>query len=100
MIAKGGYIYFVSNKSRTVLYLVVTANLYARTWQHKNNEGSVFTKKYKCHDLLYYEFHDSIEAAIQREKQLKRWRRSWKDELIQQFNPTRKDLFPGVEELQ
>ncbi len=100
MIAKGGYIYFVSNKSRTVLYLGVTANLYTRIWQHKNNQGSAFTKKYKCHDLLYYEFYDSIEAAIQREKQLKKWRRSWKDEMIQKFNPRWEDLFSKVEEFQ
>ena len=100
MIGKGGYVYFVSNKSRTVLYLGVTSNLHSRAWQHKNNEGSQFTRKYKCHDLLYYEFHDSIEAAIAREKQLKKWKRAWKDELIREFNPTLKDLFPEIEEYQ
>ena len=100
MIAKGGYIYFVSNKSCKVLYLEVTANLHTRIWQHKNKEGSTFTKKYKCHDLLYYEFHDTIETAIAREKQLKKWKRAWKDELIREFNPSLKDLFTEVEECQ
>ena len=90
----------VSNRSRTALYLGVTANLHTRIWQHKNNQGSAFTKKYKCHDLLYYEFHDTIETAITREKQLKKWKRAWKDELIREFNPSLKDLFPEVEECQ
>ena len=100
MVGKGGYIYFVSNKSRSVLYLGVTSNLYSRAWQHKNNDGSAFTRKYQCYDLVYYEFFDSIEAAIAREKQLKKWKRAWKDELIKEFNPTLKDLFYDIEEYQ
>jgi putative endonuclease len=100
MIAKGGYIYIVSNTKRTVLYIGVTSNLYARAYQHKNNEGTVFTKKYKCTDLLYFEFYDSIEGAILREKQLKKWKREWKDNLIKTFNPDLKDLFESVSDYQ
>jgi putative endonuclease len=95
MIAKGGYIYILSNKNRTVLYIGVTSDLYNRITQHKSGEGSVFTKKYNCTDLLYYEFFESIVAAIEREKELKKWNRSWKDELIKKTNPELKDLFEG-----
>jgi putative endonuclease len=70
MIEKGGYIYVVSNKLRTVLYIGVTANLYSRITEHRNGEGSVFTTKYQCTDLVYWEFYPSIEAAIEREKQM------------------------------
>ena len=95
MIAKGGYIYIISNKNRNVLYIGVTCDLYSRISQHKSTEGSAFTKKYKCTDLLYYEFFESIEAAIDREKQLKKWKRNWKDVLIKSKNPELKDLFVG-----
>jgi putative endonuclease len=77
MIAKGGYIYILSNKNRNVLYIGVTNDLYTRITWHKSGEGSAFTKKYNCTDLLYYEFFESIEAAIDREKVLKKWNRSW-----------------------
>lgn len=100
MIAKGGYIYIVSNITRTVLYIGVTSNLFARVYQHKNNEGSEFTKKYKCKDLLYYECYDSIEGAILREKQLKKWKRVWKENLIKSFNPNKLDLFDSVSDYQ
>jgi putative endonuclease len=100
MIAKGGYIYIVTNITRTVLYIGVTSNLYARIYQHKNNEGSEFPKKYKCTDLLYFEFFDSIEGAILREKQLKKWKREWKENLIISFNPDKIDLFDSVRDCQ
>ena len=100
MIAKGGYIYIVSNKNRTVLYIGVTSNLYARAYQHKNGEGSAFTKKYNCTDLIYYELFESIQEAILREKQVKKWKRSWKEELIKKKNHGLLDLFGEVRESQ
>ena len=100
MRGKGGYIYILSNKSRTVLYIGVTANLYARTLEHKSGCGSAFTKKYRCFDLLYYEFYSSIEEAILREKQLKKWKRDWKEELIKSRNPLLSDLSGETEDLQ
>jgi putative endonuclease len=100
MIAKGGYIYIVSNIKRTVLYIGVTSNLYARAYQHKNNEGSEFTKKYKCTDLIYFECFDSIEGAILREKQMKKWKREWKENLIRTTNPELVDLFDSVGDYQ
>jgi putative endonuclease len=57
----------------------------------------MFTKKYKCKDLIYYEFYDSIELAIERETQLKRWKRAWKEDLIKKFNPQLKDLYATLE---
>tara|TARA_R110001592_G_scaffold271645_3_gene538194 strand:- start:2147 stop:2422 length:276 start_codon:yes stop_codon:yes gene_type:complete len=68
MTGKGGYIYIVSNKTRTVLYIGVTSDLANRVFQHKEGKGSQFTSKYNCKDLLYYEFFDSIDEAILREK--------------------------------
>ena len=72
MNPKGGYVYLVSNKKRTVLYIGVTSNLYSRVYEHKNGNGSSFTKKYKCTDLLYYHFYPTIVEAIEQEKQLKK----------------------------
>ena len=100
MSSKGGYVYIVTNKYRTTLYIGVTNNLYARAYEHKIGEGSGFTQKYQCHDLVYYDFHDHIESAIIREKQLKKWKRAWKDRLITEFNPTWKDLFDSVSDYQ
>ena len=99
MRAKGGYVYIMSNKLRTVLYIGVTSNLSKRVYEHQEGIGPVFTKKYKCHFPIYYEFHDAIEAAIEREKQLKKWKRIWKEELIRKMNPKLKDLSDEVMEL-
>ena len=98
MIAKGGYVYMVSNKHRTTIYIGVTSNLSARSWEHKNGEGSSFTKKYNCTDLIYYEFHESIESAIEREKELKKWKRFRKERLIKTLNPSFLDLHENVRE--
>ena len=91
--------YIVSNKNRTVLYIGVTSDLSSRSDEHKKGLGSSFTKKYNCTDLVFYEFFESIEAAIEREKQLKKWKRAWKDELIKGFNPALKDLYDEVENM-
>ena len=92
MGAKGGYVYIISNKSRTVLYIGVTSNLFHRIYEHKEGTASVFTKKYNCTDLLYYKFFENIEAAISREKKMKKWNRDGKDKLIREFNPNLVDL--------
>jgi len=74
-MTKGGYVYMVTNKNHTVLYTGVTSNLYARIYEHKNGTGSKFASKYNCVDLVYWEFHEHIESAIKREKQIKKWKR-------------------------
>ena len=88
----------MSNRHRTVYYIGVTADLVTRIDQHRNEEGSAFTKKYQCTDLIYYEAYGRIEEAIAREKELKKWRRTWKDELIKSKNPTLRDLSDEVAE--
>lgn len=83
------YVYILTNKNKTVLYIGVTNDLKARLYYHNNPEANSkhFTHKYKCEYLLYYEHFLDVEIAIQREKQLKKWRREKKEELINRSNP-------------
>jgi len=93
MPSSGYYnVYILTNFARTVFYTGVTNNIKRRIWEHKNNEGSLFTAKYKCHYLVFYEEFSDINNAIAREKQLKNWQRKWKIELIQKTNPDLIDL--------
>ncbi len=87
----------MSNTKRNVLYIGVTSNLQDRSHEHKIGEGSSFTKKYKCTDLVYFECFDDIRPAIDREKELKRFRRAWKYRLILEANPTLRDLYDEAE---
>ncbi|VXD11815.1 GIY-YIG nuclease family protein [Marinoscillum sp. 108] len=100
MKTKGGYVYIIANKNRTVLYTGVTSNLYSRVYEHKTGIGSVFTSKYKCTDLLYFQFYDTIIEAIEQEKRMKKWKRSFKENLINSMNPTWRDLFDEIEDMQ
>ena len=84
-------VYIMSNQNRTVFYVGVTSNLESRVLAHKTGESS-FTSKYNCHHLLYFEDFADISNAIAREKQLKKWRREWKEELVKKENPEMKDL--------
>ena len=93
---KLSYIYILSNKKRTVLYVGVTSDLFNRITQHKNSVGSEFTKRYQLKDLIYCEEFPDINQAILREKQLKNWRKEWKWNLIKIENPELKDLFPEL----
>jgi len=81
--------------SSGTLYIGVTNNLIKRVWDHKINKVDGFTKKYSCHKLVYYECYQLIEAAITREKQLKKWSRKKKEILITRYNPHWKDLSDG-----
>ena len=85
-------VYIMTNYSETSFYIGVTSNLQKRVWEHKNKVVEGFTKKYNVDKLVYYELTDSIESAINREKQLKRWHRQWKINLIKEMNPDFKDL--------
>ncbi len=82
----------MTNYSQTSFYIGVTGNLQKRVWEHKNKFVEGFTKKYNIDRLVYYELTDSVETAINREKQLKRWHRDWKINLIKEMNPEFKDL--------
>lgn len=75
-----------------MFYTGVTLDLEGRVFQHKQGDGGVFTSKYNCHCLMYYEDYVDIRNAIAREKQLKKWRRDWKLDLIKKDNPEMKDL--------
>ena len=85
-------VYIMTNYSQSSLYIGVTSNLQKRVWEHKNKVVAGFTKKYNINRLVYYELTDSIETAINREKQLKRWHREWKINLIKEMNPDFRDL--------
>lgn len=82
----------MANKYRKVLYIGVTSDLQTRIGQHKSGEGSTFTQKYNCHYLVYFEEYNDIHIAISREKQLKEWKRVWKEDLIKKLNPEMRDL--------
>lgn len=90
---KGGFIYIMSNSRITTFYIGVTSDLKTRTADHKKGIGSNFTKKYNLTDLLYFEEFSDIYQAIDREKQLKRWHRNWKVNLIKSVNPEMRDLY-------
>jgi len=99
MLYKQGHVYIMSNTYRTTFYIGVTSDLRARVWQHTNGEGSLFVKKYRLYDLVYYEYFERITDAIDREKQLKRWHKDWKINLIKSVNPTMKDLKDEIESM-
>ena len=90
------YVYILTNKRNGALYIGVTSDLIKRVWQHKNNIFEGFSKKYKTHHLVYFEEYTSIELALNREKRLKNWQRSWKLELIESSNPYWKDLYDAI----
>ncbi len=92
----GGFVYIMATKRYGTIYVGVTSDLPRRVWQHKNNVVPGFTKTYKVHDLVYYEAHDRIETAIQREHNLKHWPRRWKTALIDGMNPDWNDLYLGL----
>ena len=94
---RGGCIYFMTNKHKTTLYLGVTSDLLNRINEHKTKKYSnSFTAKYNLEFLVFYEFHSSIEEAIAREKQVKKWSRQKKEELINSQNPQWVDLWEEI----
>lgn len=89
-------VYIMTNAHNTVLYTGVTNDLARRVYEHKNDLGSVFTKKYNVHKLVYYEVGDSIHSAIAREKQIKGGSRQKKIDLVNSLNPKWKDLYTEI----
>ncbi len=85
-------VYILTNYNETTFYIGVTGNLQKRISEHKNKVVEGFTKKYNVDKLVYYEITNDVESAINREKQLKRWHRQWKINLIKEMNPEFKDL--------
>ena len=86
------YVYILTNKTNSVIYIGITNNLLRRLYEHKNKLLDGFTKKYNVNKLVYFEQTSDINEAIKREKILKKWNREWKIELIKKQNPEFKDL--------
>ena len=93
---RGGYVYVLASKIGGTIYIGVASDLVGRVHQHKSGLVAGFTKKYGVDRLVYFEPHDTIEAAILREKQMKTWNRAWKIRLIQEQNPDWVDLYPTI----
>jgi putative endonuclease len=89
------YVYMLTNRSNTVIYIGVTNDLKRRVHEHRSKLVYGFTSKYNCVKLVWYEKFNCIDLAISREKQLKNWHRSWKNELVEKGNPTWDDLARG-----
>ena len=89
---KDAYTYILSNRKRATLYIGVSNDLERRMFEHKAHKGSAFCKKYNLEELMYYEHYDFMQDAIDREKQLKRWHKDWKWNLVRSMNPELKDL--------
>jgi putative endonuclease len=89
-------VYILANKPRGTLYIGVTSDLIARTWQHKNDLVDGFSEQYQVHLLVYYEMHATMLEAITREKQLKKWNREWKIKLIESINENWTDLYDQI----
>jgi putative endonuclease len=86
------YTYILTNKNHTVLYVGVTNNLKSRLKQHKSKSNKGFTQKYNVHKLVWFESSSYVVNSIKREKQIKKWNRKWKENLINDMNPNWDDL--------
>ena len=89
-------VYMLASKRNGTLYVGVTSDLVQRVWQHRSELAEGFTKRYGVHRLVWYEVHETMESAILREMALKKWNRKWKIRLIQETNPTWKDLYEEI----
>ena len=85
-------VYMLASRRNGTLYIGMTDNLVGRLWQHKTGVVRGFTRAYGVKTLVWYEAHETREAAITRERQLKKWNRAWKLKLIEDANPTWRDL--------
>ena len=89
-------VYILASKRNGTLYIGVTSDLVKRIWEHKNNIVEGFTRRYGVHQLVWYEIHENMESAIEREKRLKDWKRKWKLALIEKTNPGWQDLYNTI----
>jgi putative endonuclease len=94
--ATGGYVYIMASKRNGTLYIGVTSDLPGRVWQHKEGNADGFTRKYGCKMLVWFEQFGDIERAIQREKQMKEWKRLWKLRVVEEMNPDWNDLYESL----
>jgi len=90
------FVYILCSSRNGTLYTGVTSYIIKRIYDHKHGMVEGVTKKYNVHCLVWYEMHDSVESAIIREKQIKKWKRSWKLKLIEKNNPQWNDLYKNI----
>lgn len=95
-MSKQPCVYILASRRNGTLYVGVTGDLVKRIWEHKNSVVEGFTKKYGIHLLVYYELQADMRTAIMREKQIKKWNRNWKMELIESANPEWRDLWKDI----
>jgi len=93
---KSSYVYILASGLNGTLYIGVTSDLIKRVWQHREGLAEGFTKRYGIKHLVWYEVHSEILEAIRREKQIKKWDRAWKIELVQKANPGWRDLYADI----
>ncbi|VAX09759.1 Excinuclease ABC, C subunit-like [hydrothermal vent metagenome] len=86
-------VYILASQRNGTLYTGVTSSLLKRVWEHKNHVVEGFTRKHGVHTLVWYEMHETMNAAIGREKAIKNWKRSWKINVIEEMNPDWRDLY-------
>ena len=97
MLEKHPAVYIMASRYRGTLYVGVTSALWSRVCDHKNELRPGFTSDYAVKTLVWYEHHQSMEAAIKREKQLKAWQRAWKFRLVESMNPNWLDLHDSID---
>jgi putative endonuclease len=90
------YVYILASQRRGTLYIGVTTDLMKRVYEHKNSLAEGFTKKYRVHRLVYYEVTQDADAALSRERQIKKWNRAWKLRLIEEQDPEWIDLYESL----
>lgn len=95
-MSKQPAVYILASKRNGTLYIGVTLDLVKRMWEHNSNLVDGFTKRYGVHDLVWYELHENMASAIEREKKIKEWKRVWKLELIENQNPDWRDLYNSI----
>ena len=92
----GGFVYIMANRRYGTIYTGVTSDLPKRVWENKHNVVLGFIRRYGLHDLVWFERHDTIAGAMQREHNMKHWRREWKTALVDGMNPEWVDLYPSL----
>nr|WP_295670720.1 GIY-YIG nuclease family protein [Sphingomonas sp.] len=93
---KSGFVYIMASTRNGTIYIGVTSDLQRRVWEHRTDALPGFTRKYRCHMLVWYEAHDDIQEARQRELRMKEWRRAWKVREIEGMNPDWADLYDSI----
>jgi putative endonuclease len=96
MAIKRPAVYILASKKNGTFYTGVTSDLVKRIWEHKKDLIQGFTRRYKVHNLVWYELHDNMDVAIERERNMKEWKRVWKVRLLEKDNPNWNDLYDSI----